>query len=75
MSREVYQDIHPEVDCGECGGTGFFGSGDIVEPCSYCRGRGVLIDDSVMLSPRKPIRRATTSDETMTGTQHLGGER
>jgi DnaJ-class molecular chaperone len=75
MPRELYQDRHPEVDCAECGGAGFFGNGPNVEPCGYCGGKGVVIDDSVMLSPRKPIRRATTSDETITDTRYLGGER
>ena len=75
MSREFYQDLHPEVDCSECCGAGFFGSGDIVELCSYCGGKGVLIDDSVMLSPRKPILRAITSDENVRDIHYLGGER
>jgi DnaJ-class molecular chaperone len=74
MPRELYQDVHPEVDCGECSGAGFFGSGDIVEPCSCCRGKGVLIDEEVMLYPRKPIRRATASYENVTDIQYLGGE-
>ena len=73
MSRECYQDVHPEMDCGECGGAGFFGSGDIVERCGYCGGKGVLIDDTVMLSPRKPMRRATTS--AVTDIHYVGGER
>ena len=60
--RELYQDRHPEVDCSECGGAGFFGNGPTVVPCGHCGGTGVLIDDSVMLPPRKPIRRVT--DET-----------
>ena len=59
MPRELYQDRHPEVDCAECGGAGFFGNGPNVEPCGYCAGKGVVIDDSVMLPPRKPMRRAT----------------
>ena len=75
MSREFYQDVYLEIDCGECGGTGFFGSGDIVESCGYCRGKGVLIDDSVMLFPRKPIRRATTSATPVTDIHYFGGER
>jgi hypothetical protein len=75
MPRELYQDRHPEIDCGECGGAGFFGNGPNVEPCGYCAGTGVVIDDSVMLSTRKPIRRATSLDGTVTDTHYLGGER
>ena len=74
MARELYQDVHPEVDCCECSGAGFFGSGDIVEPCRHCQGKGVLIDEEVMLYPRKPIRRATTSYEQVTDSHCLGGE-
>ena len=61
MAREVYQDAHPEVDCPECGGAGFFGNGPYVVPCEFCRGTGVLIDDSVSLLPRKPISRVSSS--------------
>ena len=73
--RELYQDRHHETDCGECGGAGFFGNGPNVDPCRYCAGTGVLIDDSVMLSARKPMRRATTSDEAATEIQYRGSER
>jgi hypothetical protein len=73
--REFYQDKHPEIDCSECGGAGFFGNGPNVEPCCHCGGRGVVINDSVMLSARKPMRRARTPDETMTDFHYLGGER
>ena len=52
---------------------GFFGNGPTVDPCGCCRGTGVLIDDNVMLSPRKPVRRASTSDST--DLQSLGGDR
>ena len=72
--RELYQDIHPEVDCPECGGAGFFGNGPIVDPCGHCGGTGVLIDATVMLPPRKPIRRAT-ADETSGDIERFGGER
>ena len=75
MPRELYQDRHPEIDCAECGGAGFFGNGPNVEPCGYCAGTGVIIDESVILSAQKPMRRATTSDETMTDIHYLGGER
>ena len=75
MPRELYQDTYHEIDCSECGGAGFFGNGPNVEPCGCCAGTGVVIDDSVMLSPRKPMRRATTSDETITDIHRLGGER
>ena len=75
MPRELYQDRHPEIDCAECGGAGFFGNGPNVDPCGYCAGTGVLIDDSVVLSPRKPIQRITTSDETLTDINYLGGGR
>ena len=75
MPREIYQDAHPEVDCGECGGAGFFGSGPNVDPCAYCRGTGVLIDDSVTLAPRKPMRRASALDEQATDIHPLRGQR
>ena len=74
MPREFYQDVHPEVDCGECGGAGFFGNGPNVERCGYCRGRGVVIDESVLLSHRKPIRRATTSGESAVEIKYVGGK-
>jgi len=70
--RELYQDKHPESDCPECGGAGFFGNGPIVDPCGYCGGTGVLIDDSRMLSPRKPIRRAILTSRNI---ERFGGER
>src|SRR5260370_18637541 len=57
MQREPYQDLHPEVECPECGGAGFFGNGPVVEPCYHCRGTGVLINESVFLEPRKPMVR------------------
>jgi hypothetical protein len=75
MPRELYQDRHPEIDCTECGGAGFFGNGPNVEPCGYCAGTGVVIAESVMLSPRNPMRRETTSDETMADAHYFGGER
>jgi hypothetical protein len=75
MPRELYQDKHPEIDCTECGGPGFFGNGPNVEPCGYCGGTGVVIAESVTLSPRNPMRRATTSDEIMADTHNLGGQR
>ena len=75
MSRQCYQDVHPEIECGECGSAGFFGNGPNVEPCGCCRGTGVLVDDSVMLSTRKPMRHATTSDENVTEIAYRGGER
>jgi hypothetical protein len=72
MQHEPYQDLHPEVDCPECGGAGFFGDGPFVESCACCRGIGVLIDDTVIAprAERKPVarerrneqRRARTSD-------------
>ena len=58
MARELYQDLHPEVDCDECRGAGFFGNGPYVDPCGSCMGTGVLIDDTVTLPFRKPVRRA-----------------
>ena len=73
MPRELYQDIYHEIDCAECGGAGFFGNGPNVDPCQYCRGTGVLIDDSVTLSPRKPVRHATASEAT--DIHYLGGDR
>ena len=73
MPREVYQDAHPEIDCTECGGAGFFGNGPNVDPCGYCRGIGVLIEDSVTLSTRKPVRRATKPDGPVI--QYRGGDR
>ena len=73
MPRELYQDTHHEIDCSECGGAGFFGNGPNVDPCGYCRGTGVLIDDNVMLSARKLVRRSTASDSTEI--QSLGGDR
>jgi hypothetical protein len=75
MPRELYQDRHPEIDCDECGGAGFFGNGPIVEPCDCCRGTGVLIDDSVLLSAPKPMRRPTASDGTLRDIHRNGGAR
>ena len=75
MPRELYQDRHPESDCAECGGAGFFGNGPNVDPCVCCAGTGVLIDDGVILSARKPMRRATTLDESATEIPYRGGER
>ena len=75
MPRELYQDTYHEIDCSECGGAGFFGNGPNVEPCGYCAGKGVVIDDSVRLSRRKPMRLATTSDEHATDILYRGGER
>jgi DnaJ-class molecular chaperone len=59
MQHEPYQDLQPEVPCPECGGAGFFGNGPVVEPCDICRGKGVLINESVTLKRvrRKPIGR------------------
>ncbi len=75
MPRELYQDKHPEIDCSECGGAGFFGNGPNVEPCGYCAGTGVIIDNTVRLPARKPVRRATTSDENAAEVTYRGGER
>src|SRR5262249_24333956 len=39
-------------------GAGFFGSGPFVEFCEYCRGTGVMIDESRTPQPKpKPVRR------------------
>jgi DnaJ-class molecular chaperone len=75
MARLPYQDMHPEVDCPECGGAGFFGNGPQVDPCDYCGGTGVLIDGSQLLSARKPSGRAMTSATSVKTTQVRGGER
>ena len=75
MPRELYQDRHPEVDCDECGGAGFFGNGPYVEPCDCCGGTGVLIDDSVMLSALKPMRREMTSDGPISDINDRAGAR
>ena len=77
--RQVYQDIYLETDCPECGGAGFFGNGPYVDPCDYCRGTGVLINESVLLSARKPVRRATASQSdaalaVKTEVRYRGGE-
>lgn len=74
MARELYQDLHPEVDCPECGGAGFFGNGPNVDPCGCCMGTGVLIDDTVLLPPRKPARRAMRINDT-SDSKILGGQR
>lgn len=74
MARELYQDLHPEVDCPECGGAGFFGNGPNVYLCHDCLGTGVLIDDTVMLPPRKPVCRVTHPKEAP-DSKILGGQR
>ena len=56
MQHEPYQDLHPEVACPTCEGIGFFGNGPYVEFCAYCRGTGVIIDESVTLPNPKQSR-------------------
>jgi DnaJ-class molecular chaperone len=51
MQHEPYQDLHSEVPCPTCEGSGFFGNGSYVEFCAYCRGTGVVIDENVILKP------------------------
>ena len=72
MPRQLYQDTHPEVDCPECGGAGFFGNGPCVEPCGPCGGTGVLINENVILQPRKPVRRAKSLERAR---RFAGGRR
>ena len=67
-----YQDRHPEIDCPECGGAGFFGNGPVADACGCCGGTGVLINNSVTLSARKPMRRASAMAKEV---QLRGGER
>jgi hypothetical protein len=57
MNRELYQNVHPELDCAECGGAGFVGNGPSVELCRHCMGTGVLTADTSMLPLRRPTCR------------------
>ena len=65
----VYQDVHPEEPCPECGGAGFFGDGPVVDSCGYCMGTGVLIDEGILPAERKP---ATTQGPHLCWRHRLG---